>query len=291
MSERLDVALVARGLATSRTQAQTLVRSGLVRVAGAPVTRPAAQVGDELLEVTASGDAGEAEWIRRGWVGRGALKLHRALEVFDVRVSGRRCLDVGASTGGFTQVLLEHGAAHVVALDVGHGQLEAWLAGDPRVQERSGVSIRDVGPEDLDGPVDVLVADLSFISLRLVLPVLPRLVREGGDLVLLVKPQFEVGREALGKGGVVRSARQRERVLRDLDQVARRVGLVPVDLEHSPVTGSSGNVEYLWWLRAAHPEPRLSGAEGMMGRGPETPPPGPDEMARRVHDLTQEEDG
>lgn len=249
---RLDVALVARGLARSRTQAQALVRDGLVRVDGTVVSRPATLVErTTVLEVTGAGSAEGSAWIQRGWVGRGALKLDHGLtrwEPAGLRVAGRRCLDVGASTGGFTQVLLERGAEHVVALDVGHEQLDPSLREDPRVRDLAGTSVRDVSPADV-GPVGLVVADLSFISLRVVLPVLPRLCEPGADLVLLVKPQFEVGRDALGRTGVVRSVQQRATVLADLEQHAVGAGLAPVDLVRSPVTGSSGNIEYLWWLR------------------------------------------
>lgn len=259
---RLDQALVARGLARSRTQAQQLVRAGLVLLDGTVATRPATTVEDtatvELTEAPTGQDTSAVDWITRGWVGRGAVKLQHALDRWapqGLTVRDARCLDVGASTGGFTQVLLEHGARHVVALDVGHDQLAAQVRDDPRVQDLSGTSIRDVDPLDpaLGGPFDVVVADLSFISLTLVLPTLAPLTRAGGHLVLLVKPQFEVGRHGLGKGGVVRSSAARSAVLAALDPLARQAGLHPVDLERSPVTGGSGNVEYLWWLRVCPP--------------------------------------
>lgn len=274
--ERLDQALVRRGLARSRSQAQRLVRAGLVRVDGTVVDRPARPVGPRAEVVIdpatqhddgtmPAEDLGEAGWITRGWVGRGAVKLEHALTRWEpqgLTVDGRRCLDVGASTGGFTQILLEHGAAHVTALDVGHGQLDERLRDHPRVHERSGTSVRDVDADQLGGPFDVVVADLSFISLALVLPRLAGLTTAGGHLVLLVKPQFEVGREELGRGGIVRSTQARARVLERLDAQAREAGLSPVDLDRSPVTGTTGNVEYLWWLRV----PRA----GMMdwGRSP-----------------------
>ncbi|GAA4887618.1 TlyA family RNA methyltransferase [Serinicoccus chungangensis] len=269
MTLRLDQALVARGLAPSRTQAQLLVRDGLVQVRHETVRRPAHPVADDdEVTVQGSGAGTESAWVRRGWVGRGAVKLAHALEAWPAvaeRVRGRRALDVGASTGGFTQVLLEHGAAGVVALDVGHGQLSPQLREDPRVQDRPGLSVRDATPAVLGGPFEVVVADLSFISLSVVLPRLAELASPGADLVLLVKPQFEVGADALGRSGVVRSAGQRERVLRALDTEARGHGLSPQDLLRSPLRGASGNVEYLWWLRrCAHPGPCPVGA-GMMG--------------------------
>lgn len=279
--QRLDQALVARGLARTRSQAQQLVRAGAVSVDDTVVDRPAATVTEQSrLEVTdVPGPDHEAAWITRGWVGRGALKLDHALTRWGpdgLRVAGRRCLDVGASTGGFTQVLLEHGATHVVALDVGHDQLDQRLVQDERVTDRSGTSVRDVSADELGGPFDVVVGDLSFISLALVLPQVASLAAPRADLVLLVKPQFEVGREALGRAGVVRSPGAREAVLASLDGRARDAGLAPMDLTRSPVTGTTGNVEYLWWLRACPP--------GMMDCGRTKA-----EMQARRRELREEE--
>jgi 23S rRNA (cytidine1920-2'-O)/16S rRNA (cytidine1409-2'-O)-methyltransferase len=279
-ARRLDTELVARGLARSRTQAQALVRDGLVRLEGKTVTRPATPVGPEQELSVEPDPTATSAWITRGWVGRGAVKLDAALQAWEpqgLRVRGRRCLDVGASTGGFTQVLLEHGAASVVALDVGHGQLDPRLVADPRVTDLSGTNVRTVSTSDVGGPVGVVVGDLSFISLRLVLPVLPGLVDDDADLVLLVKPQFEVGREALGSEGVVRSARARRDVLLAVTARAREQGLAVLDLARSPLTGEAGNVEYLLWLRPCR--------TGMIGWGL-----APEELAQRCHDLSQEED-
>lgn len=277
---RLDRDVVERGLARTRSQAAQLIKAGRVLVDGRVVTRAGTMVrADQRLSLAAVEDE-ETSWIVRGWVGRGALKLAHALTAWEsegLSVAGRRCLDVGASTGGFTQVLLERDAAHVIALDVGHDQLDPRIAQDPRVSERSGTNIRGVQPDQVGGLVDVIVGDLSFISLSLVLPVLHTLSRPGADLVLLVKPQFEVGRERLGKDGVVRRSRDRSEVLARLDTEAREVGLAPVDLLRSPVSGSEGNVEYLWWLRRC--------PDGMMDCGR-----GPDELAARRGVLRQEED-
>lgn len=241
--QRVDQALVQRGLARSRAVAREYLDAGRVTCDGRPVRKASERVaGDQLLEV-----AGTTE----PWVGRAAHKLLAALETFGPRglsATGRDCLDVGASTGGFTQVLLAAGARHVVALDVGHGQLAPAVAGDPRVTERSGTSIRDVGPGDLGGPFALVVADLSFISLVLVLPRLAEQTAVDGDLVLLVKPQFEVGRHALGRTGVVRSQQQRAQVLRRVLATATGLGLHPHGLRASPVTGQQGNQEYLLWL-------------------------------------------
>ncbi len=255
MTTRLDVSLVTRGLARSRTQARELVVAGSVLVDGRSVTRPSTAVADDaVVTLTREPDR---------WVGRAALKLLRALELWPVEVEGRRCLDVGASTGGFTQVLLEAGAAHVTALDVGHGQLVASVAADPRVTDLPGTNVRDVGPAELGGPFDVLVCDLSFISLTLVLPTLRTLVHDGGDLVVLVKPQFEVGRERLGRRGVVTSAHEHRRVLRDVVAAARQAGLHVHGLTPSPIEGGDGNREFLLWLA---PRPGVVDPDDMLER-------------------------
>ena len=187
----------------------------------------------------------------QGWVSRAAYKLEAALEAFGpdgLHAHDKRCFDIGAGTGGFTQVLLREGAREVVALDVGHGQLAEEIAGDPRVVECSGVNVRDARADHLGGPAQLLVADLSFISLRLVLPVLRDLVEPSGDLVVLVKPQFEVGRERLGKGGVVRSARNRAMVIEQVVASAATAGLRARAMRCSPIRGATGNAEYLLWL-------------------------------------------
>ncbi|HYN29586.1 MAG TPA: TlyA family RNA methyltransferase [Dermatophilaceae bacterium] len=259
---RLDAELVRRGLARSRGEARDLIAGGRVRVAGRPgVVKPATDVpaAAELI-VERDGPV---------WVSRAAGKLRHALALWGsasgpdgaaagppgspgIPVRGRWCLDVGASTGGFTQVLLEAGAAGVTALDVGHGQLAPLLADDPRVVERSGTSVRDVTAADLDGPFDLVVADLSFISLSLVLEPLRRLVRDDGHVVALVKPQFEVGRAALaraGRRGVVSDPQARRTALLDVLAAAESAGLHAFGLARSPVVGTEGNVEYLLWAR------------------------------------------
>lgn len=250
---RLDVELVQRGLARSRARARELIDQGLVIVDGVAAAKPAMTVSaaTDIDLDPASGDEHQAH----AWVGRGALKLVAALEAWPpvaARVAGSLALDVGASTGGFTQVLLRHGAAQVVALDVGHGQLVPELAQDPRVTDRSGTSIRDMGPTDLGGPFDIVVADLSFISLRLVVGALAAQLASGGHAVVLVKPQFEVGRERLGSDGVVTSSQQRQEVVEGVLLAARECGLHAHGIRESPVHGGAGNVEYLLWLR---PEP------------------------------------
>jgi len=243
VSHRLDVELVARGLARSRGQAHDLVKAGSVLLDGSPAKKVATSVhAGQSIELAAGVE---------GWVSRAAYKLVAALEVFGpggLSVADKRCFDVGAAAGGFTQVLLRQGAREVVALDVGHDQLAEELVGDPRVIERSGLNIREARAGDLGGPAELLVGDLSFISLRLVLPVLRDLVEPTGDLVLLVKPQFEVGRERLGKGGVVRSSANRANVIEEVVAAATTAGLTAKALCRSPIRGATGNAEYLLWL-------------------------------------------
>ena len=249
MTRRLDVELVARGLARSRTQARELVTAGVVLVDGRPASKPAVPVGDSTtIELTREPDR---------WVGRAALKLLHALDTWPVPVEGRRCLDVGASTGGFTQVLLERGAAHVTALDVGHDQLVATIGADPRVRDLPGTNIRDVDAAALGGRFDLVVSDLSFISLAIALPAMRPLVTDEGDLVVLVKPQFEVGRERLSRTGVVTSPHERRRVLRDVAQVAAELDLQLHGASASPIAGGDGNREFLFWL-APRPVPGAS---------------------------------
>ena len=254
-TRRLDVELVARGLARSRGQARDLVKAGSVRIDGLPARKVATPVRPgQRLELSAGVE---------GWVSRAAYKLVAALEAFGpdgLTVSGKRCFDVGAATGGFTQVLLRQGAREVVALDVGHGQLARELADDPRVIERSGLNIRDARAGDLGGTAELVVGDLSFISLRLVFPVLHDLVTPTGDLVLLVKPQFEVGRERLGKGGIVKSAVNRAQVIEDVVAAASKSGLTALALCPSPIRGAAGNEEYLLWL-TPRPDRGLTAAE------------------------------
>jgi 23S rRNA (cytidine1920-2'-O)/16S rRNA (cytidine1409-2'-O)-methyltransferase len=240
---RLDVELVRRGLARSRGQARALVEAGDVSVDGKAATKPSVPVAPgQHLEVREEGPR---------WVSRAAYKLLGALETFGpqgLEVAGRRCLDVGASTGGFTQVLLHHGASQVIALDVGHGQLVPELAEDPRVTDRSRTTVRDLTAADIGGPVDLLVADLSFISLTLVLETFRALLREDGDAVVLVKPQFEVGRTRLGKGGIVRAHGDRAWAVTEVARAAVAADLHPRALARSPIEGGEGNAEYLLWL-------------------------------------------
>ena len=242
-SARLDLELVRRGLARSRGHARALVEAGDVSVDGKPAAKPSVPVSaGQRIEVREEGPR---------WVSRAAYKLVGALETFGpqgLAVTGRRCLDVGASTGGFTQVLLHRGASHVIALDVGHGQLVAALADDPRVTDRSRTTVRDLTATDIGGTVDLLVADLSFISLTLVLETFRGLLSDDGDAVVLVKPQFEVGRTRLGKGGIVRAQGDRAWAVTEVARAAIAADLHPRGLARSPIEGGEGNAEYLLWL-------------------------------------------
>lgn len=234
---RADVALVERGLARSRSRAGELIASGAVTVDGRPVTKPSLRI-PETSDLAVTGDADH-------WVGRAAGKLVGAFEAFDLDARGRRCLDIGACTGGFTQVLLERGAEHVIALDVGHDQLAPEIGADPRVEDRSGTTIRGLTPGDLGGTVDLAVGDLSFISLRLVLAEIAGLLTDVGEAVLLIKPQFEVGRGRLGRRGVVTSPEARRAAITDVLASAADEGLSVIGLAASPVRGGEGNHEYL----------------------------------------------
>lgn len=240
---RLDQELVARGLAATRSRAQALIKGGSVSLRGRVCTKPSAQVGpDDSLGISRGED----------YASRGALKLLGALEAFTGSglpgPMGRSCLDVGASTGGFTDVLLRRGASRVIALDVGHGQLIDRLAEDPRVVEMSGVNIRQVGPEDLPYRPDYVVSDVSFISLTYVIPVLPALIAAETECLLLVKPQFEVGREHLGHHGIVKDENERRQALDRVCDCAMESGFTVRGVAVSPIKGVHGNVEYLLWL-------------------------------------------
>jgi 23S rRNA (cytidine1920-2'-O)/16S rRNA (cytidine1409-2'-O)-methyltransferase len=262
---RLDAELVRRGLARSREQAAELIADGRVQVTGRAVVKPATSVDPGTgIAVT---DAGRAD----GYASRGGHKLAGALEVFEpggFRVEGRRCLDAGASTGGFTDVLLRHGAAHVLAVDVGYGQLVWSLQTDPRVRVLDRTNVRDLSLAILGQPVEVVVADLSFISLRLVLPALAAVTTEDADLALMVKPQFEVGKDRVG-GGVVRDPALRTEAVLDVASSAHALGLGLVDVTASPLPGPSGNVEYFVWLHRGAPSPDAALVVRAVEEGPQ----------------------
>ncbi|MFI7398782.1 TlyA family RNA methyltransferase [Micrococcus luteus] len=242
---RADVALAARGLARSRTEGAALIRAGQVLLDGRPVRRPSDRVAaDATLRLRDPGPR---------YVSRAAHKLVSALEAFpDVGVAGRRALDAGASTGGFTQVLLERGAERVAAVDVGHDQLAPAVRADPRVLVREGLNVRDLTAEDIDGPVDLVVSDLSFISLRLVLAPLAGVCRPGAELLLMVKPQFEVGRRALPRSGVVTDPDARRDAVVGVAAAALGAGLAPRGLARSGLAGQDGNAEF--FLRLHRPD-------------------------------------
>ena len=242
---RLDAELVRRGLARSREQAAAMVATGRVKVGGQTAVKAATGV-DPATALLVEPEQGET------WVSRGGHKLAGALEHFHYRPTGR-ALDAGASTGGFTDVLLRRGAAGVVAVDVGYGQLAWSLRTDPRVTVLDRTNVRSLQLADIGDPVDLVVADLSFIPLGVVLPALVRCARPDADLMVMVKPQFEVGRERLPNGGVVREPGQRADAVRRVAGQAGSLGLGVQGVTASPLPGPSGNVEFFLWLRADAP--------------------------------------
>ena len=240
MRVRLDQLVVERGLAPSRERARALILAGQISVDGRPQTKAGAQTDPSSEVVLIAPD--------HPYVGRGGLKLAHALDTFGIAVEGREALDIGASTGGFTDVLLKRGATRVVALDVGHGQIDWTLRNDARVLVFEHFNARRLQPSDLPGPVDLVTIDVSFISLRQILPVVPPLLRPDADVIALVKPQFEAGRTEIRKG-VIRDAAVQSRVVDEVSAAAREVGLTPVGSTPSPITGAKGNVEFLLHLR------------------------------------------
>jgi len=244
---RLDAELVRRGLARSRGQAAELVEAGRVLIGGQPATKVATAVGPDVPLVVAAANAGTPDFVSRG--GHKLAGALAAFTPFGLEVSGRRCLDAGASTGGFTDVLLRAGAAEVVAVDVGYGQLAWSLRTDERVVVLDRTNVRDLTPELVGAPVDLVVGDLSFISLTVVLPALMTVTTAGADFVVMVKPQFEVGRERVGAGGVVRDPALRATAVRSVAAAAADRGLGVLGVVASPLPGPSGNVEYFLWLR------------------------------------------
>ena len=238
---RLDQLVAERGLAPSRERARALILAAQVSVEGRVISKAGTQVETDV-EIALLGHEHE-------WVGRGGLKLAHALDTFGIDVTGREALDIGASTGGFTDVLLRRGASRVVALDVGHNQLDWALRSDPRVVVVERFNARRLTPADIPAPVDIVCIDVSFISLRLILPAVPPLLRPGADVVVLVKPQFEAGRSEVGRG-VIRDPAIHARVVDEVSAAAAAVGLTPRATTPSPITGQKGNVEFLLHLRA-----------------------------------------
>jgi 23S rRNA (cytidine1920-2'-O)/16S rRNA (cytidine1409-2'-O)-methyltransferase len=243
---RLDALLVQRGVVESRERARALILAGKIHVAGQSSPK-----AGSLIASDAEIRVAEPE---HPWVSRGGVKLAHALEAFLIDVTGRLGLDIGASTGGFTDVLLHHGARHVIALDVGHNQLHWKMRSDPRVTVIEGLNARALSVSDLPGlgeGAGIVTIDVSFISLRLILPVVAALLAPGADIVALVKPQFEAGRDDVGRGGLVKDPAVHARVLDEVSAAAAAVGLTRVALIDSPITGAEGNREFLMHLRCA----------------------------------------
>lgn len=238
--QRLDELLVARGFYPSRSRARDAVLRGTVRIEGVPASKPAQMVSADAA-ITLADEA-------QRYVSRAALKLKHGLEHFGIGATGCHALDIGASTGGFTQVLLEHGAVHVTAIDVGHGQM---MIEDPRVTLIEGLNARDLARQHLAHPVDLIVCDVSFISLRLALPNALTLAEPGAVLVALIKPQFEVGREALGKGGIVSDSAEHQRVCGEISDFLASHGWTVLGVAPSPIAGGDGNAEFLIAARNA----------------------------------------
>jgi 23S rRNA (cytidine1920-2'-O)/16S rRNA (cytidine1409-2'-O)-methyltransferase len=262
MKTRLDAELVRRELARSRDAAADLIEKRSVLVNGIPATKPATQV-DAQTSIVIAGE-------RDDFVSRGGHKLDGALAHFSgVNVEGKRCLDAGASTGGFTDVLLRRKAAHVVAVDVGYGQLAWELRQDERVTILDRTNIRHLTGEMVGEPIDLVVADLSFISLTLVLPALAAVSKPDADYVVMVKPQFEVGREKLGAGGVVRDPQLRKAAVVDVADSAYDVGLGTLGVTASSLPGPAGNVEYFLWLRRGAPQIDLEAIDEAIAKGPQ----------------------
>ncbi|HET9832825.1 MAG TPA: TlyA family RNA methyltransferase [Vicinamibacterales bacterium] len=240
---RLDAALVDRGLAASRERARALIMAGQVRVDGQVVSKAGANVD--------AGAAIELEVPDHPYVSRGGVKLAHALDDFKIDPTGRHALDVGASTGGFTDVLLQRGASSVIALDVGHGQLDWKLRTDPRVDVHDGVNARRLSSQDVPHAVDLVVIDVSFISLGHILPALPPFLADRADIVALVKPQFEAGRDEVGKHGLVTDPAVHAAVIAKVTAQAEAIGLTRVAMAPSAITGATGNQEFFLHLRRA----------------------------------------
>lgn len=237
---RLDTETVTRGIARSRERAKEMIKSGCITVNGKTVKKASCEVGtDDIIE------SSEQEI----YVGRGALKIEKATECFGLDFTGKTCLDIGASTGGFTDFMLKHGAGKVFAVDVGHGQLAETLRMDSRVVNMENTDIRKVTPEMLCCEIDFISTDVSFISLKMILPEISRILKSGADAVVLIKPQFEAGRKFIGKHGIVRDKKVHVRVLSEINSAIYGNGLTALDYTFSPVKGGSGNIEYLAHIR------------------------------------------
>ena len=237
---RIDKLLVDRGLAESRTKAQALVMAGVVLVDEQRVNKPSDAVGRNAEIRIKGGDDPTSRYV-----GRGGLKLEAALRDFQIDVAGFNCLDVGASTGGFTDCLLQHGAEKVTAVDVGHNQIDWRLRTDARVDVREGINARYLKPDDFPKTFDLAVMDVSFISATKILPAIVPLLKKDARLITLIKPQFEVGRGEVGKGGIVRDSQKHARVIDEVNRAAEELGLRVTNVIESPIHGADGNLEFL----------------------------------------------
>lgn len=238
--ERIDKLLVQCGLAETRTKAQALVMAGVVLVDEQRVEKPSDTVAPHANIRIKGGDDPASRYV-----GRGGLKLEAGLREFEVEINGLSCLDIGASTGGFTDCLLQHGAKSVIALDVGHNQIDWRLRTDERVEVREGVNARYLKPDDFPARFDLVVMDVSFISATKVMPPILDLLKDDGKLIALIKPQFEVGRGEVGKGGIVRDPQKHVRVIEEVNSAARELGLQVRKVIESPIHGADGNIEFL----------------------------------------------
>lgn len=248
--ERLDVALVSRGLADSREKAKAVIMSGIVYVNN--------QKSDKAGDTVKSDDKIEVRGAALKYVSRGGLKLEKAMQEFPIILDGKTTMDIGASTGGFTDCMLQNGAKKVFAVDVGYGQFAWKLRQNPNVVNMERTNIRYVTPEDIGCEIDFASIDVSFISLKLVLPVAYNLLAENGELVALIKPQFEAGREQVGKKGVVRDINVHYSVVRSIIDFARSINFYPAGLSYSPIKGPEGNIEYLAYLKKTECEDNIT---------------------------------
>jgi 23S rRNA (cytidine1920-2'-O)/16S rRNA (cytidine1409-2'-O)-methyltransferase len=238
--ERIDKLLVQRGLAESRTKAQAMVMAGVVLVNEQRIDKPSDSIPANAEIRIKGGDDPTSRYV-----GRGGLKLEAALRKFQIDAAGLKCLDIGASTGGFTDCLLQHGARQVVSIDVGHNQIDWRLRTDSRVEVREGVNARYLKPSDFQSHFDLIVMDVSFISATKIFPAIVPLLQADGRLVVLIKPQFEVGRGEVGKGGIVRDPEKHARVIEGVNRAAKELGLLPRNIIESPLRGADGNLEFL----------------------------------------------
>ena len=237
---RLDNLLVEKGIIQSRERAKALILLGDVRVNGSPVNKAGTLI-DEDAEIELTGKD-------IPFVSRGGLKLEKAIKEFNINVKNKIAIDVGASTGGFTDCLLQYGVKKVYAIDVGYGQLAWKLRNNPRVAVIERKNIRYIKPSDIGEPVDIAAIDVSFISLKLVLPVVKKLLKENGEIIALIKPQFEVGKSEVGKGGIVREKEKHEKVISEIKSFATDLGIKVLNITKSPITGQKGNVEFLIYI-------------------------------------------